>query len=1316
MLAVIAMYAPVFGQETAEFRGLKANERIERKIVKDEAHIYSLNLKRGELLHITVEQRGINIAAAIASDTDRKVIRQVDTITTANGTEFMAFMAEADGVYMFGIFAAATGTPEGVYILQNNASLAAKIEIDSAVAYLMETGTKVYEKKDYGLAVLYHEHSIKLLGMIPVSPALGSALFALGGDYFSLREYKKAIDFYGQAAPVYRQFKDRSNEAVSLVNIAAAYSNLKDHKNSLDFYLQSLPIFREVKDKTNEVSVLVNIAGELSSLGEHEKSEAYYLQAIPLHRELKDSTGEAAVLRHLASQNFNRKKYREAAEYYASALVPIRQLNDKKLEAETANDAGDSYYSLREHDPAEKYYQLALELRRALSDSNGEAVVLQNLGNVNFMRYRTDAAISFYEQAEKIYRDAENTVSETSARLMAAKAYLLGNRNEEGEKKLLEVLMLVRDQKNAAAEADVLINLGSANRTMRRLDVARQYQEQALAKFRENKDRTGEANTMIAIADVLTETSQADEALVQVKAALKIFTDIGEKSGEAAAYRAMVWIYNVQSKYSEAITTTELALKLTRALEDPYGETDALVNLAIVYSALGQSDKAREIYKEALVLVEKMGSRYHESIIVNNIGYDYFRQQNYEPARIYLERSIKMLRELKYRHEEAYAVHNLGLVYYRLGNHKEALRLYDQALVIYLDTKARRPESFLYDSYGEVYRDLGQFDKASQNLEKSLVLSREIKYQEVEANALGNLMDLWKRRGQTRLAVFYGKQAVNTLQTIRGTNRGLSKESQKSLVQFNEKTYRRLADLLVEQGRLPEAQQVLDLLKEEEYFEFVRRDAAEAADQAKLALTDMERNALEQYNLLSGQLTSLGSRFQELQDKRTKSAGKLSEIDEAEFVKIKKQIEDSGEGLKAFLNKLSSEFSKRVEDGAVITTESIETMRADLRRMGSDVVLVSTYLLPERYRAIVTTGRTMVDRKVEYKDLKLNGADINKKIAAFKEALQNPRIDPRPLGKELYDIFVKPLEKDLQGAKAKTLLWSLDGSLRYIPIAALSPDGKTYLAEHYQNVIVTLSRQTNLFSKPTTDAWRAIGAGVSKQHTGFSALPSVPRELNSIVNDDSEAGSSVGVLGGKKLLDEAFSLEALRGTVSQQTDDGKPFNVVHLATHFSLGANNQDSALLLGDGKHLSLYDIGKDEELDFKDVELLTLSACETGVSTGEANGREVESLGMLAQQKGAKAVLATLWKVADESTSLFMSEFYRLKKDTPAMAKSEAMRQTQIAMIQGRIKSAGNLSGCRAKVFKPGTNAVPFKCDTEAPFSHPYFWSPFVLIGNWR
>lgn len=331
----------------------------------------------------------------------------------------------------------------------------------------------------------------------------------------------------------------------------------------------------------------------------------------------------------------------------------------------------------------------------------------------------------------------------------------------------------------------------------------------------------------------------------------------------------------------------------------------------------------------------------------------------------------------------------------------------------------------------------------------------------------------------------------------------------------------------------------------------------------------------------------------------------------------------------------------------------------------------------------------------------------------FKRALQNPRLDPRPLGKELYDIFFKPIERDIENARATTLLWSLDGTLRYIPIGALY-DGKQFLAERYQNVFVTLGRTSDLFDEPKRGIWRILGLGVSKQHKNFSELPSVPFELRTIVRDERISQDNQGVLSGIRLLDSEFTEQSFVSNLRP----AKAFTVVHLATHFRLGSNLDNSGLLLGDGEILSLYTINKDSNFDFKNIELLTLSACETGVTIGDSNGGEVESLGMIAQKNGAKAILATLWKVADRSTAILMSEFYRLRKTNPKLTKSQALQMAQKEMIDGKLQSSAATERRRdtGEMEKLPTNTPRFVADPKRPYVHPYYWAPFILIGNWR
>ena len=217
----------------------------------------------------------------------------------------------------------------------------------------------------------------------------------------------------------------------------------------------------------------------------------------------------------------------------------------------------------------------------------------------------------------------------------------------------------------------------------------------------------------------------------------------------------------------------------------------------------------------------------------------------------------------------------------------------------------------------------------------------------------------------------------------------------------------------------------------------------------------------------------------------------------------------------------------------------------------------------------------------------------------------------------------------------------------------------------------------------------------------FSALPAVRSELNGLLRK----GGSVA-FQGELYLDEQFTEQRLRDVTQ------RPFQLLHIASHFQFSPGTEiNSFLLLGDGKHLTLGDI-RTGGWRFSNVDLFTLSACDTGLGGGrDQNGREIEGFGVIAQQQGAKGVLATLWPVADQSTSLFMSELYQ-RLQGKQFTKAEALRQAQLVLLNGQhAKPESTPRNVPPKT--PG--APPFTPDPKRPYAHPYFWAPFILMGNW-
>jgi CHAT domain-containing protein len=138
--------------------------------------------------------------------------------------------------------------------------------------------------------------------------------------------------------------------------------------------------------------------------------------------------------------------------------------------------------------------------------------------------------------------------------------------------------------------------------------------------------------------------------------------------------------------------------------------------------------------------------------------------------------------------------------------------------------------------------------------------------------------------------------------------------------------------------------------------------------------------------------------------------------------------------------------------------------------------------------------------------------------------------------------------------------------------------------------------------------------------------------------------------------------------------------------------------------------DFRDNKNLGLRHTDLLTLSACETGMSGSASNGREVDGLGTTAQMKGAKAVISSLWEVNDASTGELMGDFYKRWADGAGkVTKVEALRQAQLDLLLGRVTPQSGKTGRGFASAKPEQN-VP------AGYTHPYYWAPFVLMGNWR
>jgi CHAT domain-containing protein len=269
----------------------------------------------------------------------------------------------------------------------------------------------------------------------------------------------------------------------------------------------------------------------------------------------------------------------------------------------------------------------------------------------------------------------------------------------------------------------------------------------------------------------------------------------------------------------------------------------------------------------------------------------------------------------------------------------------------------------------------------------------------------------------------------------------------------------------------------------------------------------------------------------------------------------------------------------------------------------------------------------------------------------------------------------------------RLVLW-LDGSLRYVPFSALR-SATGYLGERY--AIEMLSR---IALDGRVDAGGVVGAavspsvrgfGVTQAVAGYEPLPGMADELCYVVHGPI-AGlrpSCDGALAGEGFANAEFT--AARFTRLLQPPHA--YSVLHVGTHFSLRPGNAlRSYLVLGDGSRLMLDVLSG---FDFTGLELVTLSACQTAMGGGRTDdGREIEGLSTIVQRRGARQVVASLWRVEDASTAQLMRAMYGTLVRKPADV-AMALKQAQ-------------------------QSVRTIEHDGSHPYEHPYYWAGFVISGT--
>lgn len=288
--------------------------------------------------------------------------------------------------------------------------------------------------------------------------------------------------------------------------------------------------------------------------------------------------------------------------------------------------------------------------------------------------------------------------------------------------------------------------------------------------------------------------------------------------------------------------------------------------------------------------------------------------------------------------------------------------------------------------------------------------------------------------------------------------------------------------------------------------------------------------------------------------------------------------------------------------------------------------------------------------------------DINQALA--RSALAT---DILPPAQQLYDWLIRPAKAALASQEINTIVFVLDDWLRSLPMSVLH-DGKDYLIKKY-NIALSPGLQLLQPRNLQSERLEVITGAITESRQDFPVLPNAAQEVKQIKN----------LLPTQVLINSTFTRPNLKTELETSSA-----SVVHLATHGQFSSKAEDTFLLTWKDKLnvRNLSQLLQNQDSNQNPIELLVLSASET------ATGDNRAALGMtgVAVRSGARTTIASLWNVSDRSNTELMAKFYQFLSKNNNVSKAEALRQAQLALIE------------------------------DSRYNHPYYWSPFVLIGNWQ
>ncbi|HEX5760277.1 MAG TPA: CHAT domain-containing tetratricopeptide repeat protein [Thermoanaerobaculia bacterium] len=929
----------------------------------------------------------------------------------------------------------------------------------------------------------------------------------------------------------------------------------------------------------------------------------------------------------------------------------------------------------------------ALRSWRVMGDEHGTADALNEIGALEIDRGSPAHATSYLEQGLAAARASGYAAGEAGILNSLGVAHVARGEARHAREQYEEALRLWERLGVEEEAGATLYNLGYLYFTSNELGVALEHYERALPLLREAGDLSVQARTLAAIGLAHGRLGDPVKALEFFHRALPLSRAAADVRTEAAVTGHIATTLRRRGEMQRALELYNAALGSFRRAGDRGLEASALQSLGRLYQDLGDWDRAEARAAEALRLYRETGRRRWEALALMSLGWSHHVLGDPALALTEFEQALALARDLEDRRIEASAFHNIGVVRLARGETAAAIEALRQALALRRATSDRAEEAATDLELGTAYMRAGELTRAAEHLERALTWSAARGYLDLEAISLLRRAELEREAGRPAAALRSAERALEIVESVR--SRVVGQELRTSLLGLRRSFYDLVLDLHMrleasepQAGHAARALQTCERSRARGLLELVvegklRLDQGLAPELAERE-RDLDRriawvqsellDALARERTVAQEVPALEAELREAQASRERLQWDIRRLHPG-YAGVRYPAPLALDEIRSLLDESSALLEFCVGDERsylfVVTRDGLSAFPlAPAKELEADV--------RELRAALDAAARAALGRYVRA------AADLYRKLLAPAELALHARsrllVSPDgALHLVPFEVLLTTAAVELTPSRLPYLIGAR--SVAYVPSATVlaslrQPRARPPDATTGEGLVAFAA------SEPVAAEGLLAPASVSDnwllQQLRAAPLPAARREVQEIAHVLSGAGARL-------YIDREAVEENVKGNPVVENA-----RRLHFAAHgFVNEEQPQLSGLLLGrrpgsaeDGL-LQMYEVFNLRLA----AESVVLSACETGLGK-RVSGEGLITLARAFFHAGARSVVVSLWKVRDASTRDLMVRFYRgLDR---GQAGVEALRSAKLQMIR------------------------------DGRFAHPFYWAPFVLVGD--